>query len=252
MKSKHLRIIHLFFSAAILFLSPLNAQVEEVKQIDEKETEWQPGYVVLKKHTDTLKGYLNIITTDLGYIKKVFFRKDKMEKKRILKFGDKMPLPKDTLRFFGIEEKRYYYLNQIDDSIPATSILQERNNMQDWVQLLEKGTITISFGFSVIKQQPLSPSDTIAISNGVNTIYKPLYCLKKADNPVLLITGYSNSLLHGNDLSTYKVDDRNKKQVIQLIGDDKELVEKIKKEKLLFMNVEKYVKEYNSWAADTK
>lgn len=221
--------------------------MEDVKQIDEKETEWQPGYIVLKKHSDTLKGYLNIITTDLGYIKKIFFRKEKAEKKGTLKFGDHLPLSKDTLRFFGMGEKRYYYLSQIDDSIPAKNILQQRNNIQDWVQLLEEGTVTISFGFSLMKQPLLSAADTGVVSNGVNTIYKPLYCLKKKNKPVVLIAGYSNSIIHGNDLNAYKVDDRNKKQLIQVIADYKELAEKLTKEKLFFKDVEKYVKEYNAW-----
>jgi hypothetical protein len=131
-------------------------------------------------------------------------------------------------------------------------IIQQRNSLSGWVELIEEGTINISLGFSTNAgsgpvMMNTTGNSTPMMVGGTGSSYTPMFCLKKGNNPLALIAGYSISF-NKNDLSNFKVDERNRDYFIGIIADDFELTSRLMGGDLRFLDIQSYIHEYNEWA----
>lgn len=216
------------------------------------ENEWQQGYVVFRKHLDTLKGYLNIKVATTEDIKKIWFRKDKEVRKGTLKIGGDFNMPPDTLIYFGTANKNYKYVDYTDNTIPTKRFFQSKNSIAGWMEVIENGAIDIMKGFSVNiystggAMVPAGGGGGMMTGGSSKTV-TPMYYLKKANSPAVLIAAPSISIFRADYYMSYKIDGRNKDHFINVISDYSELAEKIKNKDLQFKEIESIVREYNQW-----
>ena len=163
-------------------------------------------------------------------------------------------MPRDTLRYFSVANKHYRYFNYTDDSIPTKRLLQSKNSLTGWVELIEEGPINISKGFAERisynggGMMPVAGGGMAPMGGGTSVTYTPIYCLKKGNEPTVLIAASSYSIFRGDNISSYEVDDRNKKHFVHYISAYSELSKKVENKKLLFGEIEQIVSEYNNWA----
>jgi hypothetical protein len=203
-------------------------------------TAWEKGYLVFKGQKDTIKGFTSIQTTEFGYLHSIWFCTDTMNNKNSFSISTEK-VDMDTVRFLGFEKRNFKYFNYTDKTVPKS--IRGNVFLVGWVEIIEKGAINISLGFST--REYLSP--TFKINNPQNPMVKtftPMYCLKKGSLPTILIA--TSTITDFNTAFTsYKVNDEYKQHFISYLSDDTELVEKIRTKELLFSDIEVYVKEYN-------
>jgi hypothetical protein len=243
---------------AILFVLLNSIAIQSSAQYVEEENkpqiiEWEPGYIVLKGRLDTLKGYLNIKTTTSDYIKKVWFRKDKDSRKGMIKIGGAAGEDMSVLIYWGIAKHRYKYIESKDVTFSPKQF-QSQLDMKGWVEILEENNfVTIFKGFAIdvsYNSGMMMPTGgpgggMMMTGGGFQKNYIPMYYLKKADHSSILILAPS-SLFKGD-----KINDENKNYFIGFISDDTALADKLKNTKLLFGDIERYVREYNEWAKNS-
>jgi hypothetical protein len=187
---------------------------------------------------------LNLKTTSFGYISEVWFRKNEDEDNGTLKIADmpsmfKLSLPQDTLRYFGTAKKKYKYINYTDEYTP-TKKFKFKNSITGWVEIIEEGSMDIFRGFAF--------HINVSPNGGSVKVYTPMYCLKKDNTHMVLIAGPNIAWHTSKKFMLFKVDNINKEHFMDYISDYPELAEVVKNQRLLFWNIEKNVKEYNSWA----
>jgi hypothetical protein len=226
-------------------------------------TDWEPGYIIFNGQTDTLKGYIHIKRSNIGYLKNVKFRKTMESKKEMINFSN---YPKDTLSFFGTTHKNYKFVNFMD----KTLWVQPVNSIEGWVEVISKGAINICKGFSITRKtfQYGYPSGPLiqGSSNGPTTqgsfnsptmqgsrkVYTPVYILNKDYTTSIIIAGTEVTIFNGNDISRYHIDHSYKNHLATILEDNPELKAKIRVDNLLFGDVEKIILEYNQWAKQAK
>jgi len=256
------------FNVLILLLllsSGVFAQKEAKKVKVEK---WQPGYVIFKNSKDTVRGYIHLNTDYLGYIKTVWFNKTKEKKLRVkgvLKVvanGDDHMAEfnenyKDTIQYFGVNNKRYKYVTITDNAFPYNKLLQPNkvsyelsNRFVGWSEIIEEGSITISLAIVRIygggHGAIIAPGGAMIGGGGSNRVYVPMYLLEKKNKKRVLISSpHSNGFRDKKDFMNFEVDDNNKIHFADFISNDSSLTN-IKNQTLLFKDIENYVKEYNT------
>jgi hypothetical protein len=151
----------------------------------------------------------------------------------------KLSLPQDTLRYFGTAKKKYKYINYTDEYTP-TKKFKFKNSITGWVEIIEEGSMDIFRGFAF--------HINVSPNGGSVKVYTPMYCLKKDNTHMVLIAGPNIAWHTSKKFMLFKVDNINKEHFMDYISDYPELAEVVKNQRLLFWNIEKNVKEYNSWA----
>jgi len=222
-------------------------------------TDWKTGYIILSHSTDTLNGFINAKMSEYGEVLTIWFNKDTAAKKGAIKAGDFAPifqkhaLPKDTIHYFGLEGKRFKYVNYIDKSFPK-KLFRNPQQLEGWCLIIEEGAINISKGFCTIVSysapSPLTPGNPAG--GGTHTTKIPMYILKKGQEPSILIADKAISIFRGDDYNSFVIDDLNKEHFLNFISDDNELYEKIKNREIKFGEIENYIKEYNADRKDRR
>jgi hypothetical protein len=225
----------LFLSLFLLPIIAISQDSSKSETISDSES-WRKGYIVLKKQTDTLKGFLDIKYSSFadGYVKSFRFRTSKDKKEGTLTFSSSYHDELDTVRYWGINSKHYKYFNYTDDSIP-TKRFQTKNSLEGWVEIIDYGKINISKGFAISE-----------FDDRAGKIYTPMYCLKKAEKPTILVAALPLNTFNRNDWMSQPIDERNKMHFISVISDNPELSERVKTKTLTFLDIQNIIGEYNN------
>lgn len=223
---------------------------------------WQPGYIVLKGHNDTMFGETYVqrlyFTFHTPLVK--FYKKTGKERYHLEVNNQEAWYYNDTIQLFGYANKKYKWINYVDETMPVKRRMfytirnliwnyrmRKHPRLLGFAEVVEEGKLNLCKGYS----NPLPPGYAIyPFFNYRKGMYgMPCFYLSKENRDPIIVQFCTHNRfkmhLRLKGLQKEALENKNKQHLLNYIADDSELVAKWSSKSITINDVQKIVKEYN-------